>query len=276
MDYKDIESVAEIRRQIFINGYSGGMAHFASCFSAVEIIYTLYAKGVLRFDPQNCDMPERDRFVLSKGHGALALYTVMSMVGYFGKEELFSYLKPYCHIGGEPNMRDLKGIEATTGSLGHGLSVAVGMAMAQKLDNNNAKTYVLLGDGESQEGIVWEAAMSATTFELDNLVVILDYNEIQKTRRVDEIVKGVDWDKKWTSFGWNIMEVDGHDVDALERAFKSVPQNTKPTIILAHTIKGKGVSLMENNPVWHFKIPNKKEKKVFMEELGISESEMEI
>ena len=173
-------------------------------------------------------------------------------------------------------MRDLKGIEASTGSLGHGLSVAVGMAMAQKMDANEAKTYVMIGDGESQEGTIWEAAMSAAAFSLDNLIAILDCNKVQKMNRVEETMQYVHWKEKWSSFGWNVIEVDGHDVDALKETFENVPKNGKPTIVIAHTVKGKGVSIMENNPIWHFKLPNRKEKKIFMEELQISEEEMEI
>lgn len=276
MNQNDIEACAKLRKQIFITGYSGGMAHLASCFSAVEILYTLYLKNVMRYDVKNPNMQNRDRFILSKGHSALSLYAVLCEAGFLSIEELHSYLKANCHIGGEPNMRDLEGIEASTGSLGHGLSVGVGMAMAQKLDQNDARTFVLIGDGESQEGTIWEAAMSASAFGLDNLIVILDCNELQKTNRVDETLRYVHWDEKWKSFGWNVMESDGHDTDVLRETLLSVPQNNKPTIVIAHTVKGKGVSLMENNPIWHFKLPNKKEKQIFMEELLISEEEMEV
>ena len=276
MEQKDIEMLAKLRKRIFITGYSGGMAHLASCFSAIDIIYTLYMKGIMKHDPKNPDMPDRDRFVLSKGHSGLALYSTLCEAGYLTEEELHTYLKPYCHIGGEPNMRDLKGIEASTGSLGHGLSVAVGMAMAQKMDENGAKTYVMIGDGESQEGTIWEAAMSAAAFSLDNLIAILDCNKVQKMNHVEETMQYVHWKEKWNAFGWNVMETDGHDIEALKETFENVPQNGKPTIVIAQTVKGKGVSIMENNPIWHFKLPNKKEKKIFMEELQISEEEMEV
>lgn len=275
MSQQDIEMLAKLRKQIFITGYSGGMAHLASCFSAVDIIYTLYMKNIMRHNPEKPNLPYRDRFVLSKGHGGLALYSVLCEAGYLTEEELHTYLKPNCHIGGEPNMRDLKGIEASTGSLGHGMSIAVGMAMAQKLDNNGAKTYVMVGDGECQEGSIWEAAMSAVKFSLDNLVGILDCNGVQKTVHVKEMMRHVDWKGKWESFGWNVVEVDGHDVDALCKTFNGIVPNERPTMVIAHTVKGKGVSLMEDNPKWHYKIPNRKEKKIFMEELHITEAEME-
>ncbi len=270
----DEERLAMLRKEIFLTGYSGGMAHLASCFSALEIIYTLYLKNVMNYDKNNPDMVERDRFVLSKGHGGLALYAVLSEAGYLSKDELHTYLKPNCRIGGEPNLRDLPGIEASTGSLGHGLSMGIGMALAQKADETGAKTYVLIGDGESQEGTIWEAAMSAVKFKLDNLVVILDMNGIQKTATVKDTMDFVNWSEKWKAFGWNVNEVDGHSVDALKIAFLEAPDNGKPTLVIAHTVKGKGVSIMENNPRWHFKIPNEKEKKVFMSELNISEEEM--
>lgn len=248
----------------------------ASCFSAVEIIYTLYCKGVMNFDPKNPNLPDRDRFVLSKGHGGLALYTTLEMAGFIPKEDIDSYLKPNAVIGGEPNLGDAPGVEVSTGSLGHGLSMAVGMALAQKADGKGAKTFCLIGDGESQEGTIWEAAMSASSFELDNLICILDHNELQKTNRVDETMKYIAWEEKWKAFGWNVVSVDGHDVDALAETLSNTPANNKPTMVIANTTKGKGVSIMENVPKWHFKMPNKKELKVIMEELQISEEELEV
>ena len=276
MNQTDINNCKELRKQIFITGYSGGMAHLASCFSSVEIIYSLYIKKILKFDPDDLSWADRDRFVLSKGHAGLALYSTLALAGALSQEELHNYLKPGCHIGGEPNVRDLIGIEASTGSLGHGLSVAVGMAMAQKIDDTNAKTYVLIGDGESEEGTIWEAAMSAEAFGLNNLVAILDCNQIQKVDRVENTLGLVNWADKWKSFGWNVIEVDGHDVDALINAFNSVPQNSHPTMIIANTIKGKGVSIMENNPIWHFKLPSKRELKTFLEELELTEADLEV
>ena len=210
MDLQTIETAAKLRRRIFLTAYSGGMAHLASSFSAVEILYALYLRGVMNHDPHDPAKPDRDRFVLSKGHGALALYAVLCEAGYLTEDELFTYLKPNCHIGGEPNTRDIAGIEASTGSLGHGLSAGVGMALAQKLDRTGAKTYVLIGDGESQEGSIWEAAMSAAALSLDNLIVILDCNSLQKSSRVDDTMGYVHWDEKWRAFGWNVSECDGH------------------------------------------------------------------
>ena len=270
----DEERCKELRKRIFITGYKGGMAHLASCFSSIEILYTLYMKDILKYDVQNPKMDDRDRFVLSKGHAGLALYSVLELAGVVSQTEMDSYLSCISGIGGEPNLGDAEGIEASTGSLGHGLSMAVGMAIAQKYDEKGSKTYVLIGDGESQEGTIWEAAMSASSFSLDNLYVILDCNQLQKTNRIDETMGYVSWREKWSAFGWNVFDVDGHDIDALCKVFANIPSNGKPSIIIANTIKGKGVSIMEGIPKWHFKMPNKKELNVFLKELQISEEEL--
>lgn len=273
-DSRDVDVCKELRKQIFITGYKGGMAHLASCYSAVEILYTLYLKGVLCYDPTQPDILLRDRFILSKGHSALALYAVLQKAGFITEDEFRSYLQPGCHVGGEPRLGDLPGVEATTGSLGHGLPMAVGIALAQKADKIPFRTYVLLGDGECEEGSVWEAAMAASTFSLNNLIVILDCNGLQKTAAVSEIMKVVQWKEKWKSFGWTVREVDGHDSDALKACLLVDAEEGKPTLIIAHTVKGKGVSIMEGNPLWHFKLPNRKELKVFKEELHIADEEM--
>lgn len=272
----DEDICGKLRKRIFTVAYKGGMGHLASCFSAVEIIYTLYLKKVIRNNPSKFEDKDRDRFVLSKGHAGLALYSILELAGYIPKEDIDTYLKPGAVIGGEPNLGDAPGIEVSTGSLGHGLPMAVGMAMAQKYDGCGAKTYVLIGDGESQEGTIWEAAMSASSFGLDNLIVILDCNQLQKTNRIDETMVCISWKEKWEAFGWNVCEVDGHDIDALYEVFTNLLPNGKPSIVIANTIKGKGVSIMEGVPKWHFKMPNKKELKVFMEELHISDEELEV
>lgn len=271
---KKEKEVFELRRQIFINGYLGGNAHLASSFSCIEILYTLFLDGVLRLNPNNPDWNERDRFILSKGHAGLALYSVMWKAGYLTEADFYSYLTINGKIGGEPAMRDIKGIEASTGSLGHGLSIGVGMALAQKMDHLDAKTYVLIGDGECEEGSIWEAAMSAAALKLDNLIAILDCNELQKMDSINHIIGLNNWNEKWKSFGWNVIETDGHDLEQLKEAFW-VQKKGMPTLVIAHTIKGKGVSIMENNPNWHFKLPNKKEKNIFMKELEISEEDFD-
>ncbi len=271
----DEQKLKELRKQIFITGYKGGLAHVASCYSCLEILYALFIKGVMRYNAKEPKWEDRDRFVLSKGHAGLALYSVMAEAGFLTKEEVATYLQPGTHIGGEPCMRDLEGVEASTGSLGHGLSMAVGMAMAQKMDERDAKTYVVLGDGECEEGTIWEAAMSAPAFHLDNLTAILDCNNIQKMDFVEKTMGLSNWKEKWETFGWHVEEVDGHDVEAVTEALQKPSVQGKPKLLIAHTVKGKGVSVMENNPNWHFKLPGRKELKYFKEELEISDTELE-
>ena len=271
----DALELKELRKQIFVTGYRGGMAHLASCYSCLEIIYALYLKNVLRYDPQNAKWADRDRFILSKGHAGLALYGVMMKAGLIKEEMYRSYLQEDCQIGGEPCMRDSEWIEATTGSLGHGLSMGVGIALALKMDQSKAKVYVMLGDGECQEGTVWEAAMSAAAFQLDNLVVILDCNKIQKMDYVSKAMGPEKWCEKWSAFGFSVDNVDGHDVDNVAEILTQPNMSGMPRLVIAHTIKGKGVSIMENNPNWHFKLPGRKELKVFKNELGIQDGELE-
>lgn len=273
---KDEVKLKQFRKDIFITGYKGGMAHLASCYSCLEILYALYLKKVMRYDPHNAELEDRDRLVLSKGHAGLALYRVLAEVGFLTMDEFRTYLQPAGHMGGEPCMRDLKGIEATTGSLGHGLSIGTGMAMAQKMNHMDSRTFVILGDGELEEGTVWEAAMSGKAFQLDNLTAILDCNGIQKMGSVANIMGMDNWAEKWGSFGWQVEEVNGHDLEALTEILKKPNNKDKPKLVIAHTTKGKGVSLMENNPNWHFKLPgNKKEMCCFKEELCISDAELE-
>lgn len=270
----DEEELQALRKRIFVTGYKGGLAHLASCFSCVEIVYTLYLKGVLKYDPENSKWEDRDRFVLSKGHAGLTLYSCLERAGLIEPGMLDSYLKEGCIIGGEPCMRDCEWVEATTGSLGHGLSMAVGMAMALKLNGSNAKVYVLLGDGECEEGTVWEAAMSAASFKLDNLVAILDSNRIQKMGFVEDTMGCTAWRDKFEAFGWSVSEADGHCVESLKAVFEEEPVKDKPRFVIANTVKGKGVSIMENSPNWHFKLPNKKELVYFKEELGVTDEEL--
>ncbi len=268
------KDLLELRKRIFITGYHGGMAHLASCFSSLEMIYAFYLNGILRYDSKSPRWEDRDRFILSKGHAGLALYCVMEKAGLIPSEMIDSYLSEGALIGGEPCMRDSEWVEATTGSLGHGLSMGLGIAMALKLNNSPAKVYVMLGDGELEEGVLWEAIMTAPAFKVDNLVAILDCNKIQKMDFVDKTIGDPAWAEKFKSFGWSVSEVDGHDIEAFTKTALEPSETGKPRLIIAHTVKGKGVSIMENNPEWHFKLPGRKELKVFKEELGIDDSEM--
>lgn len=269
------QELLELRKKIFITGYKGGMAHLASCYSSLEMIYALYMKGILHVDSKNPRWNDRDRFILSKGHAGLALYGVMLKAGLIDEETYSSYLKEGSLIGGEPCMRDCEWVEATTGSLGHGLSMGLGIAMALKSNQSPGKVYVMLGDGECEEGTVWEAAMTAPAFGVDNLITILDCNQIQKMDFVEKTIGETRWADKWESFGWDVKEVNGHDMEAFKNVLLEPTLPGKPRFVIAHTIKGKGVSIMENNPNWHFKLPGRKELKVFKEELGISDSELE-
>lgn len=266
----------QMRKRIYLTAEKGGIGHLASSFSCLEILCALYLGGVMKHDPARPDMPERDRLVLSKGHAGLALYTVMCAAGYLSEDRLGSYLQPGSDIGGEPSIRDLRGVEASTGSLGHGLSVGLGMALGQKLDGLGARTFVILGDGECQEGSVWEACISAAALKLDNLTAILDMNNIQKMGTTEAVMGVVDWRQKFEAFGWTVTETDGHDLDALTETLSRKNESGRPLLVIARTVKGKGVSIMENNPIWHFKLPNRKERKVFFEELGITEAEWEV
>lgn len=269
------ESVCKrLRKQIYLTAEKGGMGHLASCYSCLEILYVLYLKGIMKYNVDDPYDQSRDRLILSKGHAGLALYWVMCEAGIMKASELDTFLQPGSHIGGEPCMRDSQRVEATTGSLGHGLSMAAGMAMAQKMDGLNARTFVIIGDGECEEGTVWEAAMSAPVFHLNNLVAILDCNHIQKMTTITGTIGLDNWAEKWESFGWLVKKVDGHDIDALERVLKEENNTDKPLFIIADTVKGKGISIMENNPLWHFKLPNRKEKKIFQKELDIPDEEM--
>ncbi len=270
-----IGKMKDIRKTIFLTGYSASIAHIASAFSIVEILYVLYSKKVLKVDPKNPNMENRDKFILSKGHGSLALYEVLCREGFFDEKILKTFSKPNSILGGEPTIPHIPGVEATTGSLGHGLSIGVGMALANKIDNKNEKVYVLLGDGELEEGTVWEAIMFAGHKKLDNLITIVDSNKIQKMGKVEDIIGVESWKDKFSTFGFNVKEVDGHNIDELYEVFTEKNNSNKPLAIICNTIKGKGVSIVENDPRWHWKLPSKKELKVFMSELNITQEEIE-
>ena len=276
MRAEDIQNTKKIRKSIFLTAYSysKGASHLASSFSIVEILYTLYMKNVLRYRAGEPLWPGRDFFILSKGHAGLALYSTLCMAGFFEEAELMRYCKPGSKIGSEPKLHDLPGIEATTGSLGHGLSFGCGIALAKKMAGADANVYVLIGDGESQEGSIWEAAMSAARHKLDNLTVILDQNRLQKMDTIENIMGIKDWASIWRSFGWQVTTVDGHDTEALHAAF-TAPPNGSPRLVVAETVKGKGVSLMEHNVDWHYKMPLKRELKQVLQELEIDEMELE-
>ena len=271
---KEIRELLELRKKIFLVGYRGKMAHLASSYSCLEMIYAFYIKGILKIDKKNSKWQDRDRFILSKGHAGLALYVVLEKAGLLSENTLKSYLQEGAKIGGEPCMRDCEWVEATTGSLGHGLSMGLGMALGLKLNKSSAKVFVILGDGELQEGVVWEAIMLAPKLGLYNLVAILDNNKIQKMDFIERTIGNPKWREKWKSFGWDVLECNGHDIEEFTHTIMSHAIEKRPRLIIANTIKGKGVSIMENNPNWHFKLPSKKELEVFKKELMLQDEEL--
>lgn len=269
----DLIVCKEIRKDITITACTASIAHIASSFSIVEILYVLYLKNVIKIDIKNPYDENREKLILSKGHGSLALYVTLYKKGFFNRDTLMSFAKPNSNLGGEPVVNSIPGIEATTGSLGHGLSIAVGIALANKLDRKDLKTYVIIGDGECEEGTMWEALFFAAKEKLDNLVIILDNNRIQKMDYVVNVMGIENWKDRFESFGLFVKEIDGHNIEEIELVLREENVSGKPLLIIANTIKGKGVSIVENNPRWHFRLPNKKEKKIFMEELEIKEEE---
>ena len=226
--------------------------HYGSVFSAVEILAVLYYH-VLRYDPRNPGWPDRDRFILSKGHAAVGLYPLLADVGFFDPELLDTYTRLGSPFGDHPDMRKIPGIDFSSGSLGHGLSVGVGMALAAPVTGRDYRVYVLLGDGELDEGQVWEAAMSATHFSLGNLVAVVDRNRVSVDGETAEVMEIEPLPDKWAAFGWQVHEVDGHDLEALLDCFAGLPDldSNQPTVIIAHTVAGKGVSFMEDKFEWH-------------------------
>ncbi len=227
--------------------------HIGPALSIVDIVSTLY-DHVLQYDANNPTWSERDRFILSKGHGCLALYVVLAAKGFFAEDELWRVSDENAMLGGHPEYGLTPGIEASTGSLGHGLSIGVGMALAARMDKKKYRTYVLLGDGECNEGAIWEAALSAAQHKLSNLIVLVDSNKMQCNTFTAEILNMEPLSAKWQSFGFVVKEVDGHSKTELLDAIGSIPEaNDKPTVVICHTIKGKGVPEAENNPAWHHK-----------------------
>lgn len=269
-----LDDLKERAKEIRIKGLQlitkGGVGHPGATLSSADIFSALYY-SILNIDPKNPDWDQRDRFVLSKGHGCPPLYVVLAMKGYYEWDELYeTYGNIYSRFQGHPDMNKTPGIDMTTGSLGQGLSVAVGMAIAAKFDNKQHRIYCMLGDGETDEGQIWEAVMSASHYQLDNLIAIVDYNKIQAKGRVNEIMSLEPYVDKWTSFGWDVIEIDGHNMEQILDAFyeaKYLHGFGKPVVIIANTVKGKGVSYMENTFLWHTHAPNEQELKIAIDEL---------
>ncbi len=256
-----------VRRRDLQMIYDAKIGHIGGDLSAIDILVTLYF-GVLHIDPRVPNAPDRDRFILSKGHGAGVLYTTLAHAGFFPLEELKTFAQPLSRLNGHPDRNKVPGVETNTGPLGHGLPVAVGSALAAKLTDARWRVFVLTGDGELQEGSNWEAAMSAAHFQLDNLTVIVDRNRLQqgdwteKTMHLDPLAD------KWRAFGWSVQEVDGHDYALLLDTFSRVPFETgKPNCVIANTHKGKGISFMEDKVGWHHRVPTAEELATALKEL---------
>jgi transketolase len=262
---------ARLARKLIIEMTTeAGSGHPSSSFSCTELVCALYLGGILKHDAKNPHWAERDRFVMSKGHACPAQYAIMAQAGYFPTEELMTLRKLGSRLEGHPNLHRLPGIEASTGSLGQGLSVALGMALAAKLDGASWNTFVLLGDGEIDEGQIWEAALAAAKFEADNLIAIVDANTAQQTGYTKDILPTEPKVEKWASFGWEVQEIDGHNYEQVLPALKKAREATsgKPQAIIARTLKGKGVDFVEKSYGYHGKPLTREEAERALEELG--------
>jgi transketolase len=268
MDINKLTEMSKtIRRDIIEMTTEAGSGHPGGSLSAVDVIAVLYFK-VMRHNPKDPEWPERDRFVLSKGHAAPVLYSALARSGYFPPEQLLTLRKIGSPLQGHPEMRRLPGVEASTGSLGQGLSIAAGMALAGKLDNKGYRVYVMIGDGESEEGQIWEAAMSSAYYKLNNLIAIMDYNSQQLDGWIKDIMAIEPVVDKWKGFGWHVIEIDGHNFHQIIKAIdEAMVTQGRPTMIIAKTVKGKGVSFMENNIEFHGMAPTREQMEVALKEL---------
>ena len=260
MNIEDLKMKAkEIRKDIIEEVYNANSGHPGGSLSIADILAVLYFNE-LRIDEKNPRWEERDRLVLSKGHCSPALYAALAERGFFDKEDLKSFRKIESNLQGHPDLNKVPGVDMTSGSLGQGLSIANGMAIAGKMDNKNYRVYTILGDGEIEEGQIWEAAMTANKYKLDNLCVIVDNNNLQIDGTIEEVMSSYPIDEKFKSFGFNVLTIDGNNIEEILNGFEIAKQTkNKPTCIIAKTIKGKGVSFMENKAEWHGKAPNKEE-----------------
>lgn len=266
---KDLEEKARrFRVQVIKMIYRAQSGHPGGSLSCMDILTALYFHH-LRINPQEPAWENRDRFVLSKGHAAPALYVVLAELGYFPKETLFTLRQLGSILQGHPDMRKTPGVEMSTGSLGNGLSVGIGMALGARLARKNYHVYALIGDGEVDEGGIWEAAMAASKYKLDNLTAICDFNRVQLDGPIEEIMPLDPLPEKWEAFNWNVIEMDGHNMgEILDALDKARQVRGRPTVIVAHTVKGKGVSFMEGKFQWHGNAPNEEEYKIALKELG--------
>ncbi len=257
----------EIRMELLTMIYEAGTGHTGGALSSADILTALYYK-VMNVDSANPEWEDRDRYIQSKGHTVEPLWAILADKGFIEKAELKTFSKFGSRLIGHPNNK-VPGIEMNTGSLGHGLPIAVGMALAAKMDGKSYKVYTLMGDGEQAEGSVWEGAMAASHYKLDNLVAIIDRNKLQITGSTEDVMNLEPLGDRWGSFGWEVIEVDGNDMEQLVKVFSEVPKTVgKPTMIIANTVKSKGISFAENIPSWHHHVPTKEEYDLAMAELA--------
>lgn len=266
-----LEIAHESRKIIFDIVCKNKAGHLASSLSSVEILTELYFDNILKFDSKNPEYPMRDRFILSKGHSALGYYVTLALAGYFDIKEINDFCIAGTKYGGLPLKGKIKGIEATTGSLGHGLSFASGIAITAKIKKMNYRVFCMIGDGECQEGSIWEAALFIAQNKLNNLVIIVDNNGIQATGRTNKVINLESIKEKWNAFGFYVLQVNGHDFFELREAFRELSTQKMPTVIIANTIKGKGLSFVEDHEQCHYKIPDEKQIIIGKKELGIGD-----
>jgi len=268
-DLDELRALArKIRGRVVQMSHAAKTPHLGSSLSCIDILVAAHW-GILRIDPAHPLEPDRDRFILSKGHAATALYATLAYRGFFDPSLLDTLNRDGGRLGEHPSLNCVPGVEASTGSLGHGLSLALGMALAQRIQNHKSRCFVLMSDGECEEGTVWEAAMFAVARRLDNVAAIVDYNKWQATGRTSEIMAMEPLAEKWRAFGWTTHEVEGHDVAALIAVLGRVPDGLgRPVAVIAHTVKGKGVSFMEDDNNWHYRIPTADEVRAAHNELG--------
>ncbi|WP_081674258.1 transketolase [Butyrivibrio sp. VCD2006] len=269
----------KIRQQILKMSMGANGGHIAPSYSMTDIVAELFFDDILTYDPKKPEWEDRDYFILSKGHGVLALYAALSMAGFFPEEKLYTFGRVGSELGSLARAHSVPGVEASTGSLGHGLSYAAGIALALKKDNKKNRVYALLGDGECEEGSVWEAVMFASHNRLDNLTIIVDYNGLQAMDSLQNIMSLGDFSGKFRSFGLDAADIDGHNFDEIKEALLRAKGNAqsgsgKPMAIVAHTVKGKGISFMENVPIWHYRIPNEQELEIALKELKMTKEDL--
>ncbi len=276
MNNTQLELVAyKIRKHAIDGVHSAKSGHPGGSLSIADIMSVLYFDE-MKVDPKNPKDPDRDRFVLSKGHCAPALYGTLAERGFFPKEDVVTFRNASSYLQGHPDMKNTPGVDMSTGSLGQGICAANGMALAAKLDNKDYRVYVVLGDGECEEGQVWEAAMFAAHYKLDNVVAFLDFNGLQIDGDITKVMNPTPLDKKFEAFGWNVITIDAHSIEEIKDALaKAKEVKGKPTLILAKSVKGKGVSYMENNAGWHGAAPNDEQYEIAVKELEAKIAELE-